>query len=210
MFATLKQPLPRTALLAGLALAVAPFAQAGIIYTDLSKSPLKIPNTFDGTYLNVVNGDNGKNPANVPGWDLNFYNDDTGLAFFSNTGSGIVAKGTQASALAAGTLISSASNFRGGVAAGDAFQVDATEYLGFSFKNESTGKTNYGWALLSTTFKNNNNAGFPAAILGYAFDDSGAGIRVAATSVVPEPGSFALFGLGALAMGAIARRRRTL
>lgn len=210
MFATLKQQLPRAALIAGLAFAAAPFAHAVVIYTNLSASPLKIPNNFDGIFVNVANGDAGKNFANVPGWDLNFYNKGNGLAFYTNTGASIVrnAGSHQAAVLKAGQLISGVSNLVTGSSGGDAFQIDGQEYLGFSFLNELSGKTNYGWVLLDTTFKNNNNAGFPASIVSFAFENSGAGILAGAT--VPEPGSMALFGLGALAMGAIARRRRQL
>lgn len=210
MFASLKKRLPSCALAAALCVLAAPFAQAGIVYTNLAAAPLKIKNTFNGTYLNVVNGDSGSNQGNVAGWDINVYNNGSGLTFYSDTGA-IRANANGALAMNAGQQIGPNGNFISGTTAGTAFQTDGEEYLGFKFLNESTGAFNFGWALLSTTNKNNNNDGFPAEILGYAYENSGAAIRAGATGLVaavPEPGSFALFGFGLAALGVAARRRR--
>jgi hypothetical protein len=202
------------ALFAGAAavFAVAPAAHADIVYTNLLATPLAIPSTIDGIYLNVVTGVSGSSGSVVTGWDLNPYNNNAGLTFYGAASpSGILATGTpgtgaESVALSFGALISSAGQYNQFQTRGTDFQGGGTNYLGFRFLNESTGAINYGWALISSTATN----GFPAAILGYAYENSGLSITAGQTAVVPEPSTFAMFSLaiaGAAGLSAWRRRR---
>ena len=79
-----------------------------------------------------------------------------------------------------------------------AYQAGVNGYLGLSFLNETTNATNYGYLHLQTT----GATGFPARILDYAYENTGAAI-----TVVPEPTTTATLGLGALTLGAAGVRR---
>jgi hypothetical protein len=197
---------------AAAAFAVAPAAHADVVYTNLTASPLSITNTIDGIYLNVVTGATGSSGTVVTGWDLNPYNNGAGLTFYGAASpSGIMATGTpgtgaESLALSFGALISSAGQFNQFQTRGTAFQPGGTNYLGFRFLNESTGAINYGWALISSTA----STGFPAAILGYAYENTGLSITAGQIASVPEPSTFAMFGLamaGAAGLSAWRRRR---
>ena len=196
--------------------AAAPSAHADVIYTNLSATPLSITNSIDGVYLNVVTGVSGSSGA--AGWDINPYNNNAGLTFYgAATPSGIMATGTPgtgavATALTAGALISSAGQFNQFQTQGTAFQPGGMNYLGFRFQNESTGAQNYGWLLISSSAGTGTGLGFPASILGYAYENTGASILAGQTvaAPVPEPSTYAMFGLafaGAAGLSAWRRRR---
>jgi hypothetical protein len=199
------------ALFAGAAAAflAAPAAHADVIYTNLSASPLSITNSIDGVYLNVVTGVSGVSAAVVTGWDINPYNNGAGLTFYGAASpSGVLATGTPgtgavATLLGPGALISSAGQFNQFQTQGTAFQTAASgSYVGFRFMNESTGVLNYGWLQLTT----GATAGFPAAIIGYAYENNGGSI----TTPVPEASTFAMFGLGMAGLAGLSawKRRR--
>lgn len=85
------------------------------------------------------------------------------------------------------------------------FTENSPGYIGFSFV--SGGDTLYGWA--SVTYKLNDPT-YPTFSVGsWAYEDSGAAIRVGQTSspaAVPEPSTYAA-GLGLIALGAAGLRR---
>jgi hypothetical protein len=196
--------------------AAAPAAEAAVIYTDLTATPLVIPNNLDGVYLNILTGATGTSGLDVAGWDINPYNNGGGLTFYGSASpAGILATGTpgtsaQATALALGALISAAGQYNQFQTRGAAFQVTGQEFLGFRFLNENTNAINYGWALISTTASSGVNLGFPASILGYAYEDTGASIAAGAgLPAVPEPSTYAMFGLAlAAAAGRTLWKRR--
>lgn len=202
--------------------AAVPAARASVVYQDLTSAPLRIPNTLDGIYLNLVTGVTGSSSTAVPGYDVDPYNNGDGLTFYGAASpSGILASGVpgilaQAVALSFGQLIGPSpvgqfyNQFQ---TVGDNFQKTGTEYLGLRFLNETTGVVDYGWLLLSTTARLGANAGFPASILGYAYENTGASINAGQTTstvtAVPEPSTFALFGVALAAVaGTTARKRR--
>jgi hypothetical protein len=79
----------------------------------------------------------------------------------------------------------------------------ASSFMGFQFKPGST--VLYGWANVTLT-RGGNFGTF--TINSWAYDDTGASILTGQTvAAVPEPASYAV-GLGALALGAAALRRR--
>jgi hypothetical protein len=214
---TRNSPLPSKLHLALFAGAVAAFvaatpAEAVVIYTDLTAAPISIPNNIDGVYLNVVTGVTGTSAATVSGWDINPYQNSAGLTFYgAATPSGVMATGTAgtgavATALSFGALISAAGQYNQFQTQGTAFQGGGTNFLGFRFLNEGTSTTNYGWLLISSTAGD----GFPASILGYAYENSGASITAGAgIPAVPEPSTYALFGLAlAAAAGRTLWKRR--
>ena len=162
-------------------------AGAAIIHVDLTASPLVIPNSLDGLYLNFVTGAASTVPVPPTGWDFNPYNRGDGLAFFSPdfpAVQGMLASGSTALALLGGETIGSTSLYQSGQVLGTPFHSSGVRYTGFRFQNEATGQLNYGWAQLTTTA--GTPAGFPAALLGYAYDNTGAPLTA---GQVPEPHS---------------------
>ena len=141
--------------------------------------------TLTGTYINLTNGAN--NPSPPSGWNFNPYSSGGDLDFYwsgaglsqnmgvsTGSGSDIYAD------LAPGTVIGAASNFIRLHVAGTApiFCTTGIHILGFQFVNSRHGCRNYGYAFMQTTA----TTGFPATVLSWSYEDSGAAI-----TVVPEP-----------------------
>jgi hypothetical protein len=87
----------------------------------------------------------------------------------------------------------------------DATEFNATDqYLLFEFTGGHFGQAVYGWAQLNVTFTNTTfltGAGPDVTLVDWAYDISGAQIPAGDTGT-PEPSTFALTGLAALALGA--------
>jgi hypothetical protein len=205
------------AALAGTAAAV-PSADATIVTFN---TPIAVPNTFAGIYINLQNGTSGGNTT--PGWDFNPYGT-TQLDFFWAAGAGGVAATTATGPyldLAVGTVVGPGSTYSidNTGTTGSPFLTTGTHILGFEFNNG--GVTDYGYLTMSNTAANgattssrstikhytapnipNNPPGFPATVMSWSFDDTGAPI-----TVVPEPSTAALLTISALAAGALGLRK---
>jgi hypothetical protein len=187
------------ALVAGAAavFAAAPSAEAAVVSVDLSASPIDITNSIDGVYFNVVTGVGSASGAGTPGWDINPYNNGAGLTFYGAASpSGVLATGTAgtgavATALSFGALIGPGGQYNQFQTQGTAFRTPGTNSVGFRFLNEGTATANYGWMLIVSGATD----GFPAAILGYGYENAGASITAGAVAAVPESSTFAMFGL---------------
>ena len=175
---------------------------------------LNIPVSTNGLYLNVVSGATnlpaGGGAATVPGggWDINPWST-SGLAFFSPgnpAGGAYVLSGTSTVAnLAFGAMISGGSTFGSGAAANTAqFNLNSSNNLfGFRFFNEGGGTVHYGWARLALGATTIDPA---RSIVEYAFEAT-PGLAIQA-GVVPEPGTYAMMGLGLAGLMVAARRRK--
>jgi hypothetical protein len=164
---------------------------------------IAVPDTLSGVYLDLVTGASSASGATTPGYDFSAYENGPIWFYPDGTDDGVVGKTSTetASAEAFGAPISSASKFLTAYGyAATPFDVTGTEYAGIEFQNDNTGAVNYGWVELQTTA----TTGFPATIVGYAYDNSGAPI---AAGAVPEPGTTAALALGALSLGAVGLRR---
>lgn len=192
---------------AALAGAAAPMADANAAVVTFS-TPINVPNTFDGIYINLLTGATATLGSGVPGWDFNPYNSGVSLSFFwsatPSQASGVAATTTGPYLdLAPGTTVSAASTFAQVTATANtaSFQVPGTHTLGFRFYNENTASINYGYMSMTS----GGSTGFPLTINGWSFENSGAAITV--PSVVPEPATGAMLTMGALALGALNLRR---
>jgi hypothetical protein len=187
------------AALAGAALAAPAAAEATVVYSGIVN--YSVPSTFDGIYINFVTGATGTSSAAVPGANYNPYNGGTGLQFFWNGGvnGGLSLDATTYATLAFGTPISSANTYLNvtSTTATASWRAGSNLYLGVRLVNSVTSATNFGWVHLNTT----GTTGFPATIVEYAYENSGASITA---GQVPEPTTFAL--LGVMAAGAIGVR----
>ncbi len=190
------------AALAGTA-ATMPDAHAAVVTFS---TPINVPNSFDGIYLNLLTGATGGSGLSTPGWDFNPYNSGTSLSFFwSSTpsqSSGVAATATGPYLdLALGSTISSASTFAQVTATANtaAFQVPGTHTLGFRFYNEGTAAINYGYMSLTS----GGPTGFPLTINSWSFENSGGAISVP----IPEASTTLMMTFGALALGALNLRK---
>ena len=70
---------------AALAAAAAPMSDANAVVVTFN-TPISVPNTFDGIYINLLTGGTGLTGASIAGWDFNPYNSGSALSFFSRSG----------------------------------------------------------------------------------------------------------------------------
>lgn len=159
-------------------------AMSAVIDSGVVNIP--IPATTAGIYINFVTGATGSSGAAVPGYDWDPYNTASGLGFYWNqspaASHGSVQAATNQSAnLAPGASVSVANTFTASIQSPNpTFRTTLNPgYLGMQFFNEATGAINYGWVQITTTA----TTGFPATIVRYAYDNTGAAITVGTTPV---------------------------
>ena len=170
-------------------------------------TPISVPNTFAGVYINLLTGANAVSTAAVPGWDFGPWGSSSTLSFFfpatpANSSGAVAGSATGPYlSLPLGSVISAASTFA--VSASNlqttAFQTTGSRFLGFRFFNESTAAINYGYLTMNTT----GPLGFPATITSWSFENNGGSI-----TVVPEPSTYAMMGLGLAGLLFAVRRRK--
>jgi MYXO-CTERM domain-containing protein len=179
-------------------------ANAAIVTWNLN---LVIPNNFDGAYINIAAQTTGTSSA-LAGWDINPYGAGSMNFFAPSSAPAPVTTyvRTQAtggpSSLAGGTVIGASSVFANSTTAvitsagvgSNGWTLNATNYFGFRFWNESTSAINYGYGAMQV----GATAG-TRTLLFIEYGDAGESV-----TVVPAPGAMALVGLAGLA----ARRRR--
>jgi len=158
-------------------------ALAAIVEGPLTN--IAVPASLDGVYINLVTGTTGITGGATPGWDLNPYQQSVALTFFwpgtpaGSSGAAAPAATGAYLALAPGATVSSGSLFSLSTVAGTAgtpFVSAGDNYLGFRFFNEATSAVNYGYARIQT----GASSGFPATIVCYRYENTGAAIVVAA------------------------------
>ena len=191
--------------------AAAPDAHAVVVTFN---TPISIPATSTGVYINLLTGVTGTSSAPT-NWDFNPYRAGSGtqLGFYWNQDSsnvvlGGVVVGTfpgPALSLAPGAVISGANTFSAsitGSTTGSPVLTTGTNTLGFRFWNETlnagAGGVSYGYMNITTPA----GSGFPATINSWSIENVGGAI-----TVVPEPGTALLLSMGALALGAVNMRR---
>ncbi len=206
---------------AGLMLASAA-AHAQVVFSGVVN--LAIPTTANGLYLNVVTGANNlpgsTAGSTVPGWDINPWSSG-GLGFFTptglpagpspttgtSTGAYIMQPGStvRVANLAPGAAVGAAGPFGSGSStAANAVQWNlnsSNNFFGFRFFNgdPATGTLHYGWAQLAIGATITDRT-----LVQYAFELT----PNTAITVVPEPGTYALMGLGLAGLALVARRRK--
>jgi hypothetical protein len=136
---------------------------------------------FTGLYINWLTGDTCDSTLGVfcqthnNGYDFNPYGTSTLTFFFPsvNAGQCVSAGGTSCDILTSGATVGAGSTFAAGNAA-NFVAGNSTGYLGFKFTNINTATTNYGYALFTT----GAGTGFPATLVRYWYDNSGADIAI--------------------------------
>jgi hypothetical protein len=190
-------------------------AGADIIYSGPLNIDVPTTNLLGGIYFDLTKPDasfipstSGAGPAEglntlLPGWDVNFYRASTGnLRWYYNGGALAVFNGSShVAALTAGVTIDGSSSLGTFQAMIPEF-TDTTAFMGVKFFDAANNPL-FGWIRIT----GGATLGFPATIVDWAYENSGAGIATGATGV-PEPSSMALGCLAAGAAGLAAWRRR--
>jgi PEP-CTERM motif len=190
-------------------------ADADIIYSGPLSLNVPTTNALGGIYLDLtkpglsfIPSTSGAGPAEglntvLPGWDVNFYRTGAGnLRWYYNGGALAVFNGANhVAALGAGVMVDGSSSL-------GTWQTMVPEYtgttafMGVEFFDASNDPL-FGWIRIA----GGPTLGFPATIVDWAYESSGAGI---VTGVIPEPSSLALGCLAAGAAGLAAWRRRKM
>ncbi len=102
-----------------------------------------------------------------------YWYDDKLPTQFANKVGGVVSGGNYA-VLHAGAIVGPSSAFSRSVSTMTNWVAGTDGYLGIAFLNSQTNALNYGYLHLRTT----GPAGFPAQVLDYGFDASGAAIEI--------------------------------
>jgi hypothetical protein len=176
-----------------------PSAEAAIVFSGPVN--ITVPLTTAGVYLNVVTGATGvTSTTQPPGWDVNLWSATTLNLFNPAAPTGGVYQGSAGNFnLAVGTIVSGAGPFSSGLFTNAPNLNSSNNYFGFRFVNEALGgQIQYGWVQvrLGATLIDPSRA-----IVGYAYENTGGSIAVGA---VPEPSTYALFGV--MAVGALGMR----
>lgn len=199
-----------SAIVAGVSAFTAASADAAIVYSGIVNAPVYPLNDpgngglFNGgMYFDFESPGTITQGSRFGTWDVNPY--ESGTKIYLNGNTSMVATGTSATTLLAGTSISSASVYN---AAADRVititpPAGGTGYYGFKFtSNNPEGTvgttTMYGWAQISFT------TGGPGSVVSFAYENTGAAI---AAGAVPEPSSLSMLALGALGLTQMRRRR---
>lgn len=149
---------------------------------------MSVPNTFDGFYVNFITGASGTTGGSVPNWDWNPYNSGTALSFFWNqtpadSRGGVTTDAATYAIMTAGQSVGPSSSFLLATAATATAPWRTTGttggYLGIRLYNETTSTVNYGWAQLNVA----SGTGFPATLVRYCYENTGAAITVGTTPV---------------------------
>jgi hypothetical protein len=189
------------------ALLAAATAQAQIVHSG--PISLVIPATTAGLYINVITGVSNISPGSAPGWDINPWSS-TGLGFFSPTApvggayQMITGSTVQVANLSFGAVVGAGSWGSGSGTGANAAQWNlnsSNNLFGFRFIAEPGGTTHFGWARVSI-----GSAITTRSIVEYAYEST-PGVSIQA-GVIPEPGTYALMGLGLLGVALAARRQR--
>jgi hypothetical protein len=189
-------------------------ADASVVYSGLLNINVPTTNGTGGIYFDLTLPGSSFIPTKggggateglstlLPGWDVNFYKSGTGnLRWYYNGGALAVFNGANhVAALGAGVEID-------GSASLGTFQTMVPEFTGttafMGLEFFDAGNARFGWIRIS----GGPTAGFPATIVDWAYENSGAGILTGA-GIIPEPSSLALGCLAAGAAGLAAWRKR--
>jgi hypothetical protein len=195
------------------ALMTAQKADAAVVYSGLENISVPTTNGQGGIYFDLTMPSTSFTPTNsgsgpveglntlLPGWDVNFYRGTSGnLRWYYNGGAMAVFTGTTVAALGAGVMVDGSSALGTYQNMGPTF-TGTTAFMGVEFFNGTTPL--FGWIRVT----GGPTLGFPATIVDWAYEDSGAGILTGA-GIIPEPSSLALGCLAAGAAGLVAWRKR--
>lgn len=170
-----------------------------------------IPENVSGVYIDLATGATGT--SGFTGWDFNPYrsNGGTQLGFYWAATAGGV--GTTSATgpyidLSGGGIVGPGSTVTRSIngTTGTPFHTTGLHVLGFSFFNEATSATNFGYMVIENLGPN-TTPGYASTIRSWSFDDTGAEIVVPA---IPAPAALAPLSMAALAFGARRNRRQTV
>lgn len=187
MFRSKKLSTPLAAVIVASALSLASAsAMAAVVCNNTAHA---VPATLDGVYFNLVTGATGSTGTSVPGFDGNLYNygsdKEPQIAFYpGNTANSIAWDGSNDYlALESGMPIGPATQFTNAQINGQnqmtPWHGGVNRYVGLRFTNEATTQTNYGWINVTTTAP----GGYPANIVSWCYDNTGAAINAGTTPV---------------------------